>query len=81
MQITLDVPEQYLVDVSRAELGRRIQLYAAVLMFHSGEMSAGAASEFAGVDRWTFAVECKRQGIPVVDYPAEDLRAEAASLL
>ncbi len=80
MQITLEVPEQYLLDSSPAELGRRIKLYAALLMFHSGEMSAGAAAEFAGVDRLTFAAECQRHGIPVIDYPAEDLRAEVESL-
>ena len=80
MQITLDVPEQYLLDSSPAELGRRIQLYAALLMFHSGEMSAGAAAEFAGVDRLSFAAECQRHGIPVIDYPAEDLRGEVESL-
>ncbi len=80
MQITLEVPEQYLLDSSPAELGRRIKLYAALLMFHSGEMSAGAAAEFAGVDRLTFAAECQRHGIPVIDYPAEDMRAEVESL-
>jgi len=80
MQITLEVPEQYLLDSSPVELGRRIKLYAALLMFHSGEMSAGAAAEFAGVDRLTFSAECQRHGIPVIDYPAEDLRAEVEAL-
>lgn len=80
MQITLDVPEQYLLDSSPAELSRRIQLYAALLMFQAGEMSAGAAAEFARVDRLSFAAECQRHGIPVIDYPAEDLRGEIESL-
>jgi len=80
MQITLDVPEQYLLDSSPAEMARRIQLYAALRMFQSGEMSAGAAAEFAGVDRLTFAAECQRHEIPVVDYPAEELEAEVEAL-
>lgn len=80
MQITLNVPEQYLLDQSPAELGRRIKLYAALLMFQGGELSAGAAAEFAEVDRFTFTAECQRHGIPVVDYPPEDLRAELDSL-
>lgn len=29
MEITVEVPEQYLIDSSPAELGRRIKLYAA----------------------------------------------------
>jgi predicted HTH domain antitoxin len=79
MQLTLDVPEQYLLDSSPAALGRRIQLYAALLMFQTGEVSAGAGAEFAGVDRLTFAAECQRLGIPLIDYPADELRGELRS--
>jgi predicted HTH domain antitoxin len=80
VQITLEVPDQYLVDRGPAELARRIKLYAALLMFQSKEISAGAAAELAEVDRFTFAAECQKHGIPMVDYPPEDLRAELASL-
>jgi predicted HTH domain antitoxin len=80
MEITLQVPDQYLVDHKPTELGRRIKLYAALLMFQSEELSAGAASELAEVDRFTFAAECRKHGIPLVDYPAEDLRTELAGL-
>jgi predicted HTH domain antitoxin len=80
MEITVEVPEQYLIDSSPAELGRRIKLYAAVLMFESGELSAGAAAEFAGVDRLSFAAECQRHNIPVIDYAPEELRVELGSL-
>lgn len=76
MQITLDIPEQYLVDRSPEEVARRIQLYAALLMFRSGEMSAGAAAELAAVDRFTFAAECARLGIPLIDYSPGELRVE-----
>jgi predicted HTH domain antitoxin len=62
------------------ELGRRLKLYAALLMFQSGDLSAGAAAELAEVDRFTFAAECHRRGIPMVAYPAEELRAELDSL-
>jgi predicted HTH domain antitoxin len=79
MQITLNIPERYLIDRTPAELGRQIKLYAALLMFQSGELSAGAAAEFAEVDRFAFAAACQRHGIPVVDYPAEDLQAELNS--
>ena len=80
MEITLKVPDQYLVDDDPTELARRIKLYAAVLMFQSEELSAGAAADFAEVDRFTFAAECQKHGIPLVDYPAEDLRAELGTL-
>jgi len=80
VEITLKVPDQYLVDQGPAELGKRIKLYAALLMFQSGELSAGAAAELAEVDRFTFALECRRHGIALVDYPAEELHAEVAAL-
>lgn len=79
MEITLEVPDQYLVNHNPAELAKRIKLYAAVLMFQAGELSAGAAADLAEVDRFTFAAECQRHGIPLVNYPAEDLRTELAA--
>lgn len=79
MVITLGVPDQYLIDHDPAELAKRIMLYAAVLMFRTGELSAGAAAEFAEVDRFSFAAECQRHGVPLVDYPADELRAELGS--
>jgi predicted HTH domain antitoxin len=58
----------------------QIKLYAALGMFQSRELSAGAAAELAEVDRFTFAAECQRHGIPLVDYPAEELQGELAAL-
>jgi predicted HTH domain antitoxin len=68
MQITLDIPEQYLVDRSPGEWGKHIKL------------SAGAAAELGEVDRFTFVEACRKHAIPVVDYSPEDLRAEVESL-
>lgn len=80
MEITLAVPDQYLVNHEPAELAKRIKLYAALLMFQSDELSAGAAADLAGVDRFTFALECQRHGIPLVNYPVDDLRRELDAL-
>lgn len=79
MQITLDVPSRYLVDTEAGKLGERLKLYAAILMFQAGELSAGAACELAGVDRFTFAAECKRHGVALVDYPEGELEEELNS--
>jgi predicted HTH domain antitoxin len=80
VEITLEVPDQYLIDRDPAELARQIKLYAALRMFQSKELSAGAAAELAGIDRVAFAAECQKHGIPLADYPSEDLRAELAAL-
>lgn len=79
MEITLEIPDQYLVNHEPAELARRIKLYAAMLMFQVGELSAGAAADFAGVDRFTFSAECQKRGIPTVNHPADDLGSELAT--
>lgn len=79
MQITLDVPEQFCMEFSPVELGQRIKLYAALTMYQSGNLSAGAACEFAGVDRFTFIAECKKHNIPMINYEQGDLAAEVAA--
>lgn len=68
------------MDRSPNEWGKHIKLYAALLMFAAGELSAGAAAELAEVDRFTFAEACRKHAIPVVDYSPEDLSAAVESL-
>lgn len=80
IQIVVDVPEQYLIDASPAEFGERMKRSTALLMFQSGQISAGAASELAGVDRWTFAAECVRHGIPLIGYDPAELDEEIQRL-
>jgi Uncharacterized small protein len=80
MQITLDIPDQYLIDQSPEEFGKHIKLYAALMMFQEGSLSAGAASECAGVDRFTFITECQQHNIPLVDSAPEALDGELKDL-
>ena len=80
MEILLKVPDDYSVDYAPEEMGRRIKLYAALLMFRSGEISAGAAAELAGIDRYAFAEECRKHDIPLIAYPPADLDRELEAL-
>lgn len=80
MQVTVEVPEGSLNGETPAEFGRRLKLYAALLSYQSGELSAGAACELAGVDRGTFLVECQRRMIAVIDLPPDELREEVEGL-
>jgi predicted HTH domain antitoxin len=80
MEITLTIPDQYKVNYDPVDLGKRLKLYAALLMFKSGEISAGAAAELAEIDRFTFAAECQKWGIPLVHYSADDLESELSAL-
>jgi predicted HTH domain antitoxin len=78
MEITLTVPDTLAIDGTPEEVGRRILRMAALMMFGTGEMSAGGAAELAGMDRFAFAAECARLGIPLVDYPPDELDGEIA---
>lgn len=80
MQITVDVPEQFMVDSDPDEFGQRMKLSTALLMFQDGKISAGAACEPAGVNRWAFADECARHNIPLVDYEPGELEEEVRLL-
>jgi predicted HTH domain antitoxin len=80
VKLTVEVPDAYLLTSDPVALGRRVVLHAALLMFRSGELSAGGAAEFAGVDRFTFASECHRHQIPLIDHGPGELSAEVDSL-
>ena len=81
MQLTLDIPEQFALEQSLPEIGNTLKLYAAIALFQAGKLSAGAATELAGISRYDFMAACKKQGIPTVNYSPEDLNAELAGLL
>ena len=81
MNVVVQIPDQYLIDVSANELARRLKLSAAMLMFRAGQFSAGAACEFAGVDRYTFLEACRQHDINTVDYDPDELEADLAALI
>jgi predicted HTH domain antitoxin len=56
MQLTLDIPDQYLQGQNQT--AQQIKLYAALLMFQSGQLSRGAACELAGIDIYEFFSAC-----------------------
>ncbi len=80
MQVTVDVPERYLVDTDAAELGKRFKLLSALLMYQSGELSAGAACELAEVNRYEFLAACQRYSIETQPMSSEELENELQGL-
>jgi predicted HTH domain antitoxin len=80
MQLTLTVPDHIFSTQDPDALARRIKLSAALWLFRSGEISAGAACDLADIDRFGLAAECARHGISLVDYSAGELEAELESL-
>jgi predicted HTH domain antitoxin len=51
-------------------------MYAALGLYQSGELSIGAASELAGVDRYTLLDFCKREGVTLSTQTPDELETE-----
>ncbi|MBC6422902.1 MAG: UPF0175 family protein [Hormoscilla sp. SP5CHS1] len=70
MKNELRVELPYDVSVEEAKLLLMGKLY------ETGKLSLGQAAELAGYSRPTFMELLGKMGIPVFDYPAEDLERE-----
>lgn len=57
----------------RAEEAR---LLLAIKLFETGHLSLGQAAHLAGYSRTAFMELLGKQGVPLFDYPADDLRDE-----
>ncbi len=82
MELTVNIPEKYVLDRSPDELRLLLKLNTAIDMYRSGHISSGAAVEFIGeIDRTEFLYECRKRGIEPQTYEStEELEAEVAML-
>ncbi|MFI3218455.1 MAG: UPF0175 family protein [Methylococcales bacterium] len=76
MQITLDIPDCYVNQQNQIQITAQIKLYTALLMFQSGQLSRGAACEFANVDIYQFLQACKQHHISLINTTAEAIEAD-----
>ncbi|EDN66199.1 protein of unknown function UPF0175 [Beggiatoa sp. PS] len=80
MQIVLNIPDEYFLNTTIVEMAKYLKLYTALLMFQSGQLSVGAACEFAEVDRYTFLAACQQHHINVINYEENDIEADLERL-
>ena len=82
MQLTLEIPNKYLVNQTPEELTRLLKLNTAIDLYKNGRLSAGAAAEFVGdLDRYQFLYECKKRGVEPQTYESvEELQEEIEML-
>lgn len=52
------------------------QLLLAVKLFETGKLSIGQAAKLAGYSKRTFIELLGKMGVPVINYPSEDLERE-----
>jgi predicted HTH domain antitoxin len=76
MQISFSLPDNQFITESPEEVTQKIRMYAALGLYQAGELSIGAASELAGVDRYTFLEFCKREGVSLQTQTPEELEAD-----
>ncbi len=80
MQIVLNIPDEYFLNVTISDMAKYLKLYTALLMFQSEQLSAGAACEFAEVDRYTFLAACKQHRINIINYEEDEIEADLERL-
>ena len=68
------------VDLPLGLQPERARLLLAIQLFEEGEVSLGYAAEMAGYSLRTFMELLGKRGIPLVDYPADDLDEELATM-
>ena len=71
VELKVDLPAGLSQDEAR--------LLLAIKTFEAGQASLGQAALIAGLSKGTFMELLGRHGIPVFDYPPEELRAEVGS--
>ncbi len=76
MQLTLEIPDQYLQDHNQNQTAQQIKLYAALLMFQSGQLSRGAACEFADVNIYDFFTACKLHNISAINTTEDSIETD-----
>ncbi len=76
MQLTIEIPDQLLQGYNQNQTAQQIKLYAALLMFQSGQLSRGAACELAGVDSYDFLTACKLHHISVINTTEDEIEAD-----
>ena len=76
MQISFSLPESQFLAESPEEATQKIRRYAALGLYQAGELSIGAASELAGMDRYDFLDFCRREGIILHTQTPEELESD-----
>jgi len=76
MKISFSLPESQFVTESPEEATRKIRMFAALGLYQAGEVSVGAASELAGLDRYEFLEFCKREGVVLRTQTPDELEED-----
>ena len=81
MTLQVTFPDELLVASKEDEIqfSRRVMIYTLGHLYTEGKISAGLGAKILACDRWEFYRLLSEQGFAVIDYPADELEAEANS--
>lgn len=81
MSVNVVFPEEILVASreDRDRFVRQAMIYTLGHLYEQGKISAGLGAKVLGCDRWEFYRLLSENGFAVIDYPADELAAEAQS--
>ena len=68
------------LGVLPADVGREVQLMAALKLFECGRISGGMAAELAAVPRTDFLVLCGRHGVSVFQQTADEVADDLTAI-
>ena len=78
--VQVDIPREALGDLDLSQLGAELRQLWAVDQVRRRRLGVGKAAEVAGLPRAAFMQLLGEHGVPVIDYPIEELRDELRSL-
>ena len=78
--VQVDIPREALGDLDLSKLGAELRQLWAVDQVRRHRLGVGKAAEVAGLPRAAFMELLGEHGVPVIDYPIEELRDELRSL-
>jgi predicted HTH domain antitoxin len=67
-EVTIQLPPEVQKDEAK--------LLLMIKLFETGKLSLGQAAKFSGYSKRAFMELLGKYGVPVIDYPAEDLEQE-----
>ena len=76
MLISFSLPDNQFIAETPEMVTKKIRMYAALGLYQSGELSIGAASELAAVDRYEFLDLCKHEGVVLHTQTPDELEME-----
>lgn len=85
MEINIEIPDKYFASdkkvENKKEVAQEFKLYATLMMYQLGKISAGMACEIMEINRFDFLDYCKKFSIPVITYSMKDIQEDLEGLI